>query len=387
MPGLRNGIIMARILSSIACNLDANILLAALPLFESEKIEAIEWSFDTLFQHEAVPDWFMELIKEFSQERRLIGHGVFFSLFSGKWSSAQQDWLRHLAALSKEFQFDHITEHFGFMTGEDFHQGAPISIPFTPATLALGQDRLKRIQAAAGCPVGLENLAFAYSLDEVKKHGAFLDQLVESVNGFIILDLHNLYCQIHNFELDFAEIIPLYPLDRVREIHISGGSWQDSRLAARRKIRRDTHDEAVPKEVFGLLERAIPQCPNLKYVVLEQLGTGLKTEESRRLFRQDFLQMAQIVQAGQPGHPENAGNYFFPKTSGLLDPTPLENELLYAQQVQLSAILETATSLEAARARLQSSRLAHSDWEIEKWEPYMLETALAIAQKWKHGFR
>jgi len=30
-----------------------------------------------------------------------------------------------------------------------------------------------------------------------------------SGNGFIILDIHNLYCQIHNFELDFAEIINL----------------------------------------------------------------------------------------------------------------------------------------------------------------------------------
>lgn len=377
---------MPKILSSLACNLDANILRAALPLLEAEKVEAIEWSFDTLFQHAEVPDWFLELVSAFSEQNRLIGHGVFFSLFSGRWSAAQQDWLARLAALSQQFRFDHVTEHFGFMTGEDFHKGAPISIPFTPATLALGQDRLKRIQDACGCPVGLENLAFSYSLEEVKKHGEFLDQLVESVNGFIILDIHNLYCQIHNFDLDFAEIIKLYPLHRVREIHISGGSWQDSMLAAGKKIRRDTHDDAVPKEVFDLLERAVEQCPQLKYVVLEQLGTGLDTEESRRLFQQDFLQMDQIVQSSNRNRTDTAEYSFLPNAVNTLATNPLENEALYTQQSQLSHILENAPNFEAAHRLLQVSDLAHSDWQIERWEPYMVETALAIAQKWKHGF-
>ena len=377
---------MSKILASLACNLDANILLAALPLFESERVEAIEWSFDTLFRHEAIPGWFLELIQACSDQNRLIGHGVFFSLFSGKWSPAQQDWLTRLATLSKAYQFDHITEHFGFMTGEDFHKGAPIGIPYTPATLALGQDRLKRIQAACNCPVGLENLAFSYALDEVKRHGEFLGRLVESVNGFIILDLHNLYCQIHNFDIDFNEIIQLYPLDRVREIHISGGSWQDSQLVPGRAIRRDTHDDGVPPEVFGLLESSLAKCPHLKYVVLEQLGSGLQTEESRSLFRQDFLRMAQIVDQCNQTRQETAEYSFLPKQPGILQALPLEDGVLYSQQAQLSHILETAGDYEAARALLTASILADSSWKVEQWTPYMVETALAIAQKWKNGF-
>src|SRR5687767_7258149 len=238
---------MANIFSSISCNLDENILSAALPLFETEKVAAIEWSFDTLYKFRDIPGWFVELLKAFGDKQRLIGHGVYFSLFSGGWSREQQDWLAHLAKVSEAFQFDHISEHFGFMTGENFHQGAPISIPFTGTTLAIGRDRLKRIYHSCKCPVGLENLAFSYSLDEVKKHGEFLDQLVEPVNGFIILDLHNLYCQSHNFNIEPDDIIRLYPLHRVREIHISGGSWEDSHIIPGKKIRRDTHDDAVPE--------------------------------------------------------------------------------------------------------------------------------------------
>ena len=170
---------MPKIFSSISCNLDENILSAALPLFEAEKVEAIEWSFDTLFKFRNIPDWFIELLKAFGNENRLIGHGVYYSLFSGAWSKEQQAWLKHLEKVSAAFKFDHISEHFGFMTGEDFHHGAPISIPFTPATLAIGRDRLKRMYYSCKCPVGLENLAFSYSMEEVKKHGEFLDQLVD----------------------------------------------------------------------------------------------------------------------------------------------------------------------------------------------------------------
>ena len=77
---------MTKIYASIACNLDGGILSAALPLFEVEKVEAIEWAFDTLFKYDQISDWFTNLVSEFSEQGRLVGHGVFFSLFSGRWS-------------------------------------------------------------------------------------------------------------------------------------------------------------------------------------------------------------------------------------------------------------------------------------------------------------
>ena len=376
---------MTKILSSVACNLDKDILRTVLPLFAAEKVQAIEWSFDTLFKVRNIPEWFVELLEAFGQEGRLIGHGVYFSLFSGKWSSEQTEWLKRLKRMSAHFKFDHVTEHFGFMTGEDFHKGAPISIPFSSETLALGQDRLKRIYEAAQCPVGLENLAFAYSLEEVKKHGEFLNALIEPINGFIILDLHNLYCHLHNFDVKVEEIIRLYPLHRVREIHISGGSWADSDLNPEIKIRRDTHDDSVPNEVFELLEKSIPLCPNLKFVVLEQLGTALKTEKQENDFRTDFLKMDSIVQKHNLTPATNPENTFRPKTDFQLS-KPLENLTLHTQQSELSDILENADDFEDAQSKLSKSSLAQTAWGIENWEPAMLETVMKIAQKWKGGF-
>ncbi len=377
---------MADIRSSVACNVDTNILLACLPLFEAEKIEAIEWAFDTLYAQPQLPDWFDELLRTFGDAGRLTGHGVFFSLFSGRWSPDQQAWLNQLSALTAVYPFDHITEHFGFMTGPDFHKGAPLSLPLTSSTLAIGQDRLLRIQQAAGCPVGLENLAFAYSVEDVKRQGDFLHQLLEPTNGFLILDLHNLYCQGQNFDLTGDDLLALYPLDRVREIHVSGGSWSPSVSNPARQIRRDTHDDAVPTEVFAWLSAAIDACPNLKYVVMEQLGNGLSTDEDRHQFGLDFLEMDRIVQTKNQVLPQNQSNSFTPVNHSVPGLVPVQDARLHSQQRELATILETAGNYQQAQTLLAQSSLAQSAWQIEQWDPAMLETALAIAQKWRNGF-
>ncbi|UOR06816.1 DUF692 domain-containing protein [Hymenobacter aerilatus] len=370
------------ILSAIACNLDDQTLTAALPLLEAGQVEAVEWSFDTLFDGRQLPDWFVELLTAYGEQGRLVGHGVYFSLLSGRWTPEQAQWLEQLRLLAGRFRFDHITEHFGAFTGQNFHTGAPLPVPYTAATLRLGQDRLLRVADACQCPVGLENLAFAYSLEEVQRHGEFLEQLVAPVNGFLLLDLHNLYCQLHNFNLLSDSLLALYPLHRVREIHISGGSWEDSRVEQGRQIRRDTHDEAVPDEVFSLLKRTIPKCPQLKYVVLEQLGTGLRTDASQDRFRQDFQRMAAIVEASRCHAHSHQPNAFQPPASLPAGPAA-HDETIHTQQRQLAQILETAASYEEAQQRLRASSLAHTDWQLEQWAPHMLETAVRIAQKWK----
>jgi hypothetical protein len=163
-------------------------------------------------------------------------------------------------------------------------------------------------------------------------------------------------------------------------MHISGGSWSSSKVDPNRQIRRDTHDTTVPKEVFELLKKAIPLCPNLKYVVLEQIGSALKTKESQTQFRSDFLKMKSITE--QHSHSSDSINDFYPSLEFDLG-LPVQDEELHLQQHQLSKILENAEGMDDAKNQLSHSTLAHSAWGIEKWDPAMLETVIAIAQKWK----
>ena len=373
---------MTKLLATAACNLDSDMLSACYPLFAEDRVQAIEWSFDALFDQGVLPPWFEELLQAYSSAKRLTGHGVFFSLFSGKWLPEQAQWLETLRATTKRFPLEQVTEHFGFMTGKDFHEGAPLAIPYSNATLRIGRDRLQRIQDAAQCPVGLENLAFAYAIDDVRLHGDFLYELIEPVNGFIILDLHNVYCQLENFAINAEELLALYPLDKVREIHISGGSWEQVGSDPDRRIRRDTHDDAVPAEVFSLLELAIDRCPECKYVVLEQLGSGLITPESRQQFYHDFVQLEKILHRKNKTRNGDGQNNFLPFR--LWDNEPaVEDDNLFQQQRELSTILESGMPYHEAITALKHSSLAHSTWNIENWDPAMLETAMQIARKWK----
>ena len=380
---------MSTIHASLSFNLDVGLIQAALPLFADEEVEAIEWSFDTLFQQPELPDWFVELLQTYSDAGRLVGHGVFFSLFSGKWLHEQAAWLRELRDLTQRFRFDHISEHFGFLTGADFHKGAPLSVPYNAQTLAIGRDRLMRIAEACGCPVGLENLAFASSTQATQVHGEFLEALLAPVNGFVILDLHNLYCQLHNFGLDAADMLTAFPLARVREIHISGGSWQPSAHRPQPGVRRDTHDAHVPEEVFALLADAMPRCPNLKFVVLEHMGFALATEQTQIAYRDDFRRMRALVHAEQARRDtvahSSTSNLFLPPSLNI-NSLPLEDPALHQQQQILSDILETSESLATVQSAIRHSPLADTDWDIATWDPAMLETAWLIARKWRDGF-
>ena len=339
---------------------------------------AVEWSFDALDRLPDLPDWFAELLTAYAGAGRLLGHGIYYSVCNADWTAEQAAWLERLTRWQQTFPLAHVTEHFGFLTGRDFHRGAPVAPPLNAATLRIGQDRLQRLQQACGRPVGLENLALAYCPDDVYRQGAFLAELLRPVNGFCLLDAHNLYCQAHNFGVDPVVLCNSYPLDRVREIHISGGSWEAHAQAPGGRVRRDTHDERVPEPVWAMLAFLLRRCPSLGFVTLEQLGPALGTPEQRAGFRADFQRLEELLSSETP---QAEVQRFKPPA-----PTPLgepwRDAKLLREQRLLSSLLEQSPSASELHKRLATSDLRHSDWRVEDWAPHMLETARLVARKW-----
>jgi uncharacterized protein len=274
--------------------LEPDFLAAALPLFESGEVDCLEWSFDIGWGPEPIPEWAEELIGLYAREGCLLGHGVTFSPLSGAWHQRQARWLENLAAECRARPYRHVSEHFGFMTAGNFHQSAPLPVPRNETTIRIGQDRLRKLAATAGVPVGLENLAFAFGQQDVRDQGPFLEELLAPVDGFLLLDLHNIYCQMCNFGAGVDELLAGYPLSRVRELHVSGGSWSQPSLPATQPVRRDTHDDRVPEEVFRLVEWALKKCPQVEAVILERLGGTLKNED-HAAFQDDFRTLKRCV--------------------------------------------------------------------------------------------
>lgn len=289
----------------------------AQPLFANDQVDVVEWSFDIGWGMHVLPDWLYTVLQDFSDRGCLLGHGVSYSALDASDTLRQSRWLANLASEVSRFRYQHISEHFGFMGGGNFHLAAPLPVPRTPTAVAVGQERLKQLAAVAQVPVGLENLAFAFGPNDVQQQGPFLESLLEPVDGFLLLDLHNLYCQSVNFKVDILELLEGYPLNRVRELHISGGSWSEpdspetpiydpSDQVSENKdgenieddnhlIRRDTHDDDVPEAIFTVLPAVLRRCPNVKAVILERLEGTIEPEADGAGFRDDFARLKNIV--------------------------------------------------------------------------------------------
>jgi hypothetical protein len=141
-------------------------------------------------------------------------------------------------------------------------------------------------------PVGIENLALAFSRQDVEDQGRFIDALLREVDGYLLLDLHNIYCQSENFGVPVIDLVKTYPLGRVLEIHVSGGSWSEHGGA---KVRRDTHDGRAPEAVFEALPAVLPLCPKARFVIFEKLPGSFQDSADAAGFREDYLRMKSQV--------------------------------------------------------------------------------------------
>jgi uncharacterized protein (UPF0276 family) len=269
---------------------------AQLPLFSEGLVEALEWTLDAEFEAQ-LPAWVEPLLDHYAAAGVLYGHGVHFSPLSAAFEPRQLHWLAQLSRAVGRRPYAHVSEHFGFTTVPGLSRGAPLPVPFVPAAVAVGRERLRALQAAAGgVPVGLENLALAMSRDDVWVHGEFLDQLLEPSDGFLLLDLHNLHCQAQNFDVPAEQLVLSMPLARVRELHLSGGSWSPVQTPeGPRPFRRDTHDGPIPEEVFALLAFTLARCPRLEAVFVERLGGTLNTSLEIEDYREQYRRVHALV--------------------------------------------------------------------------------------------
>ena len=270
--------------------------LAVLPLFEAGLVDALEHSFEIGWGAHALPEWAEALLDWYAEAGRLWGHGVTMSPFSVE-VPRREAWLARVAAACRQRPYVGVSEHFGFMVAGALDGGAPLPVPPGPGSVRVGVAALRSLAAATGTPVGLENLALALGEADVRAQGPLLREVLEAVDGYMVLDLHNLHCQAENYAIDPLALLESYPLARVRCIHVSGGSWSEPQAAGRaRRFRRDTHDDDVPTAVHELLVSALPRCPALELVVLERIGDTIHGDDGAARLREDFARVRAAAQ-------------------------------------------------------------------------------------------
>ena len=270
--------------------------LATLALFERGIVDAVEWNVDMGWSSVGVPAWVRALCDAYGEAGRLSGHGVEFSVLSATLDGRQQAWLARLREEVRARRYARLSEHFGFLTAGAFVNNTVMPQPHSEAALRVGRDRLARLSDAAGMAFGLENLALAFGPRDVAEQPDFLEDLLAPGGGFLLLDLHNLYCQAVNFDVAPEALLARYPLARVHELHVAGGELDHPRSDPRgRPFRRDSHVGDVPDAVHALLREALRACPNLATVIVERSDHTLHGDAEVARFVADFERIRAIV--------------------------------------------------------------------------------------------
>jgi uncharacterized protein (UPF0276 family) len=280
-------------LSGLSIFGDARYLDAARPLFSGGEVEAIEWSVDSWSMEECAEET-DALLRTYSDARKLIGHGVQYPVLSVRADKLRAKWLKQLKPAVKPYNYAGVSVHFGFATGGNIVEGAPLPVPLCAEALETGKKSLAALAKTVNCPVGIENLALAFSKRDVAEQGVFIAEMLRAVDGYLLLDLHNIYCQSVNFGVPMLDLVKTYPLKRALEIHVAGGSWS-AHGAAHARVRRDTHDGRVPEEVFEALPAVLALCPKARFVIFEKLPQSFKNKKDAEGFREDFLRMKSMV--------------------------------------------------------------------------------------------
>jgi uncharacterized protein len=144
--------------------------------------------------------------------------------------------------------------------------------------------------------VGLENSVFYFLLGDGLNEASFLQKTL-SDPYWMLLDLHNVYTLSVNFGVSPAAYLARLDLSRVIEIHIAGGTESDANWLPSKKIMRlDSHDHAIPEEVWGLLEEVLPRCKNLRGVTLERME-GTVTEADVPALHHELQRARALIQA------------------------------------------------------------------------------------------
>jgi uncharacterized protein (UPF0276 family) len=347
--------------------------VAAYPLIETGLVDALEWTVDVAFGEE-LPDWVTVPLDRFDDRGQLYGHGVTLSPTS-RFDEASIAWLTEVARDRRSYR--HVTEHWGFSRTRGITDGAPLPLPASEAVVAVTAHALRALREVVRAPVGLENLALALSPDELTSQPAMIARTLDIVDGVLLLDLHNLWCQAVNFERDVRELALLYPLARVRQIHVAGGRWSPSSYGDR--VRRDTHDGWVPHEVLELLAWIVPRCPALDVVVLERIPDALADESMHPAFRDELRTIRDVVMRAAA---EPVITVERPRDIAM-DERASHKELARFQDAVVEVLLAPrANAADTHAALLEHPGIAPFRDQVACWQPRQLEIAIELVGTW-----
>lgn len=181
-------------------------------------------------------------------------HGVGLSI--GSMQPLDRDHLARLKVLCDRYQPESFSEHLAWSTHDSIFLNDLLPLPYTEETLVHLVEHVDQVQDALKRQMLLENPATYLLFEESTiEETAFLAEIARRTGCGLLLDVNNVFVAATNHNLDPRDYVARFPLEAVREIHLSGHSETVDDLGAALLI--DSHDTPVKDPVWALYETVI----------------------------------------------------------------------------------------------------------------------------------
>ncbi|MBS0288633.1 MAG: DUF692 family protein [Proteobacteria bacterium] len=168
------------------------------------------------------------------------------------------------------------SEHLAFVRAGKIELGHLAAPPYTKHTLEGLLKNLKHVKECVGCLPLLENVATLFlPPGSTMTEPVWISEIIKQTGCYLLLDLNNLYTNAINFNLDPFDYLYQFPLEMVKLVHLSGGTWIDEpvpfkTLAGKRML--DDHFHDIPDIVFDLLKHLARKVAWPLMVIIERDG-------------------------------------------------------------------------------------------------------------------
>ena len=188
------------------------------------------------------------------QDYALSIHGVGLSI--GSMQPLDADHLARLKIVCDRYEPESFSEHLAWSSHDTTFLNDLLPLPYTEATLAQVCAHIDEVQTLLGRQMLLENPATYLLFEESTiEEVDFLSEVARRTGCGLLLDVNNVFVAATNHRLDPRDYLKPFPVQWVREIHLSGHSETTDDAGALLLI--DSHDTPVKDPVWELYEELI----------------------------------------------------------------------------------------------------------------------------------
>jgi uncharacterized protein len=191
-------------------------------------------------------------------------HGVGLSI--GGDERLDLEHLLRLKALCDRYQPDSFSEHLAWSSHGEVYLNDLLPLPYTADTLDRIVCHVDQVQETLQREMLLENPSTYLQFEESDiPEEAFLSEISRRTGCGLLLDVNNVFVQAKNHGTSAQLYLDMFPLARVKEIHLGGHDEQCDETGAALLI--DAHGSPVADPVWSLYAQVIESAGPLPTLI------------------------------------------------------------------------------------------------------------------------